>query len=68
MSDSKPIQCPNCGGYKVEDGGSKGCIDLILIIVTGGLWIIVMFLRSKTVKDGDELQCSICGYSWTWRY
>jgi DNA-directed RNA polymerase subunit RPC12/RpoP len=68
MSDLVPIQCPNCNGYKVMSD-EDGCSDIVLLILTGGLWFIVMFLRAyanrnKPTKSGEKLRCDICGYRW----
>jgi len=71
MSDLVPLQCPKCGGYKIKDD-KDGCLDLVLLILTSGLWFFVMLIRahisSKTpVKTGNKLQCDICGYRWVYQ-
>lgn len=71
MSDD--VQCPNCGGYKIDlmGWGSRqaGCfIDFILIFATAGVWLIVVFLKYifgvYTIKPGKRLMCDQCGYKW----
>lgn len=50
-----------------------GCSDMALLILTGGLWFIVMFLRAyanrnKPTKSGEKLRCDLCSYRWVHQY
>ena len=53
--------CPNCGGYKVEH--KYWDINLILILLTLGLWIPVYLLWKWTIGF-NSVSCQICGYEW----
>ena len=47
MAEGKSIQCPNCGGYKVQIGFTRG--DATLTLLTGGIYAIgKLVLSSKT--------------------
>ncbi len=72
------IQCPNCGGYKVENKGDgsysyKGCAigaALLLAIPTFGFSLVLALLAlfipdQKPREDGSiEYLCELCGYKW----
>ena len=65
-TETRPLRCPNCGGYKVAVGDQL--LDLILVVMTFGLWLIVEILRGpKIVKPGDKCRCEICGNQWIYR-
>ena len=58
------IQCPNCDGYKVVSD-EVGCLDIALMIITGGLWLLRAYAnRNQPPKSGEKLRCDICGYRW----
>lgn len=70
---NQQIQCPKCNGFKVsrdeEGSAASGLFHIIMIIVTAGLWLLViLFINAltptKPVKSGDKLKCDICGYTW----
>jgi DNA-directed RNA polymerase subunit RPC12/RpoP len=69
MSEGESIQCPKCGGYKImwQDRNSGGKIALRLL--TGGFSLIGEAISNqfRTVKNGDKLECGICGYIGVWR-
>jgi DNA-directed RNA polymerase subunit RPC12/RpoP len=80
MSDNQetvPIQCPNCGHYKVvgTKGGEGDLFDLlfffILVGITGGLWIFIQLFinstRNNVVKNGEKLKCTNCNYQWIYQ-
>ncbi len=70
------VQCPNCGGYKVQNKGDGsfnkagwvlGCI--VCAFFTAGLSLLaiplVFLLDSKPREDGSiEYLCQLCGYKW----
>ncbi len=62
------IQCPNCHGYKVRSEINWG-LHFILFLLTAGLWAIPMLIiefvrQSRPVREGEGLECSLCGYRW----
>ena len=77
------VQCPSCGGYKVNEEDGSGCASnisthLILTVFTFGVWIIAWILialvenamkgsRPKPDPTLHSYTCQICGYKWTWR-
>ena len=63
------IQCPNCGGYRTEVVDIWGCSRWGCLLITGGLWLIVILIQNrqnanKPLENGEELKCEICGYNW----
>jgi DNA-directed RNA polymerase subunit RPC12/RpoP len=67
--DLEPLACPKCHMYKVESDDNSVLLDLFLLVITCGLWVIVMIFRNhtKTVKEGDKLICRNCNYRWVYR-
>jgi DNA-directed RNA polymerase subunit M/transcription elongation factor TFIIS len=65
-TETERVRCPNCGGYKITQAGiSSQLLDLILMGMTFGLWLIVMLMRGPHVaKPGDKLHCELCGNEW----
>lgn len=69
MSDTVPIQCPNCGGYKVEGDNGLTCLGFLkwtLHLMTGGITFVIEMLlfRNRTFKRGQKMYCTLCGYRW----
>jgi DNA-directed RNA polymerase subunit RPC12/RpoP len=69
--ERNPIRCPNCGGYKTEEEGLVTLMDAGLILITAGLWFVIIIFRminryQNPVQKGDKLVCNLCGYKWAW--
>jgi hypothetical protein len=62
------LQCPNCGGYVVEDLHKITCIDYALILAFGvGILIILYKLRKKPKNGFNEYVCRLCNQVWIWK-
>ena len=62
------LQCPNCGGYVVEDLHRITCIDIALILAFGvGILIILYKLRNKPKDGSNEYACRLCKHIWKWK-
>jgi len=67
------VWCPNCGYSaisKVHGWSVEGCFQWVLIFLTGGLIILVWFLRDpgpENIKVGDKVSCDTCNYEWVYR-
>jgi len=68
MSDQ--ICCPNCGYCQVH--GEGYIWDLLLIIATGGLWLVLKLLvravkGPQIATEGEKLTCANCNYTWCYQ-
>ena len=68
MSETKYVQCPNCGGYKLHDIHAITFADVIMILAWGLGLLIMLFKQFTKPKDGSlEYRCDLCGYQWQWK-
>ena len=71
------IQCPNCGGFRVDDKASKvtGCLGSMALVVAiylgvkahwivGVVFFIVVFIL-LVMKGSASYMCRSCGYKWS---
>lgn len=71
-------QCPMCASFKIGGEGPLGMgpwgwlVHLVLLIITGGIWIFIYLIGAlclKFLEDPDvttsSLVCGGCGYRWT---
>jgi hypothetical protein len=65
LGPSKYTQCPNCGHY--DTYGTLGTGDLIMTLLTLGVWsIVVSMFSSQEPKPGEPLICDHCGHMWVY--
>ena len=68
MSESKYVQCPNCGGYKLHDLHGINFLDVGLIFLWGLGLLTMLYKQLTKPKDGShEYRCDLCGYQWHWK-
>ena len=68
------MKCPKCGSENVSVNTNTMMVsksrsflwNLLLIVCTGGLWIIWMLIRKKKEKKVTEtwVTCQSCGKRW----
>ena len=68
------MMCPKCKSENVTvqastytKSKSRSCLwNLLLLVCTGGLWLIWMLVRKRKEKVVHEKTClcQACGYSW----
>lgn len=66
--------CPKCNSSNVHidsqvytQSVNRSCLwNLLMILITGGLWIIWMLVRKRKEKTIKQTSCTCqnCGYSW----
>ena len=62
------LQCPNCGGYVVEDLHRITWIDVALAPIFGLGILIILYKKRNKPKDGStSYKCHLCDYAWTWK-
>ena len=72
------MRCKKCGCFDIQI--NTACYirsvrrsflwNLLMIILTGGLWVIWMCVRKKKEKVVREKMCTCknCGYTWNIKY
>ena len=55
--------CATCGTVRKFEKNAMvwGCGDLLLVVVTFGIWVIIRYVADYMV---NPWRCSVCGQSW----